>query len=89
MKKEYSKFILTIELTVVTALSAAGMYFAYLSITSGYTGSLPWITAMVSPSWAAYGVSKAFYSNKAKAENMIKIPELMKQNEIGKNEKDF
>lgn len=74
---------------MVTALSAAGMYFAYLSIVSGYTGSLPWITAMVSPSWVAYGVSKAFYSNKAKAENIIKIPELLKDKETQAKERDI
>ena len=70
----------------MTVLSAAGLYFAYISITNGFTGSLPWITAMVSPSWAAYGVSKAFFTDKAKAENKIKIPAFLKADELEKNE---
>ncbi len=81
-KKEFSKLILAWELVVVTAVSIAGFALAYLSVKNQFTGSLPWITAMVAPSWAAYGVSKAFYSDKAKAENKIKIPAYL---ERGKN----
>jgi hypothetical protein len=73
-KKEFSKLLIAWELLVVSAVSAAGFVLAYLSIINGYTGSLPWITALVAPSWAAYGVSKAFFTDKAKAENQIKIP---------------
>ncbi len=81
-KREFSKLILAWELVVVTAVSIGGFVLAYLSIKSQFTGSLPWITAMVAPSWAAYGVSKAFYSDKAKAENKIKLPAYL---ERGKN----
>ena len=35
-------------------------------------GSLPYITTLVGAIWAAYGVSVAFYYNKAKAENLNK-----------------
>lgn len=73
-KKEFSKLILAWELAAVTAISAAGLYLAYLSIQNGFTGSLPWVSTMITPAWAAYGVSKGFYSNKAKEENKIKIP---------------
>ena len=34
-----------------------------------YNGSLPWLAAMVSFPWAAYGVSQAFYYKKSLAEN--------------------
>jgi hypothetical protein len=73
-KREFSKLLIAWELVVVSFVSAAGFILAYLSIINGYTGSLPWITALVAPSWAAYGVSKAFFTDKAKAENQIKIP---------------
>ena len=42
---------------------------AALCIIKDYVGSLPWLTAMVSLPWAAYGVSQCFYYNKSKAEN--------------------
>lgn len=73
-KKEFSKLILAWELAAVTAISMAGLYLAYISVKNGFTGSLPWVSTMITPAWAAYGVSKGFYSNKAKEENKIKIP---------------
>lgn len=42
---------------------------AALCIIKNYVGSLPWLTAMVSLPWTAYGVSQCFYYNKSKAEN--------------------
>jgi len=79
MKSEFSKILMVWELVVVSILSGAGFYLAYLSITHSFSGSLPWITAMVAPSWAAYGVSKAFFTEKAKAENVLKIPAYFEQ----------
>ena len=35
----------------------------------GFTGSLPWLAAMVGFPWTAYGVSQAFYYRKSMAEN--------------------
>ena len=79
MKKEFSKLILAWELVVVTVISFGGFYLAYLCITHNFNGALPWITALVAPSWAAYGVSKGFFTDKAKAENVIKIPAAIEQ----------
>ena len=42
-----------------------------MSIDMGYTGSLPWLSAMVSFPWAAYAVSAGFYYSKSKAENTV------------------
>lgn len=47
------------------------LYLAYMSINMGYTGSLPWLSAMVSFPWAAYAVSAGFYYSKSKAENTV------------------
>lgn len=44
---------------------------AFMAIKNNYLGSLPWLAAMVSCPWVAYGVSQAFYYNKSKAENTI------------------
>ena len=44
---------------------------AVLCIIKDYVGSLPWLTAMVSLPWTAYGVSQCFYYNKAKKENTV------------------
>lgn len=42
---------------------------AALCVINNFTGQLPWLTAMVSLPWTAYGVSQCFYYNKSKAEN--------------------
>ena len=72
-RKEFSKRLIFWEGLLVCALSAGGLYIAYLSVMNAYLGSLPWVTAMVTGAWGAYGVSQAFYYNKAKAENILKI----------------
>ena len=79
MKKEFSKLILAWELAAVTAISLAWLYLAYISVKNGFTGSLPWVSTMITPAWAAYGVSKGFFTNKAKEENKIKIPALIER----------
>jgi len=72
-RKEFSKRLIFWEGLLVTAISASGMYIAYLAIKNSFSGALPWVTAMVTSAWGAYGVSQAFYYNKAKAENILKI----------------
>lgn len=51
-------------------MTLAFLGLAALCIIKDYTGSLPWLTAMISLPWTAYGVSQCFYYNKAKNENM-------------------
>ena len=45
------------------------LILAFYSIKHGYTGSLPWLTAMSGLPWAAYGVSQVYYYKKSLAEN--------------------
>ena len=45
------------------------MALAFICIIKGYTGSLPWLTAMVTLPWTAYGVSQVYYYKKATVEN--------------------
>lgn len=50
-------------------MSLTFLILAFYCIYMGYTGSLPWLAAMVAFPWTAYGVSQAFYYRKAMAEN--------------------
>ena len=69
-KFEFSKVIILQESALVWYSTVKLLNFAEESIRSAYTGSLPYITTLVGAIWAAYGVSVAFYYNKAKAENL-------------------
>ena len=69
----FSKFMRVVDMLIIIALTACTMYFAYLSIKSEYTGSLPYLTTLTSVAWAAYGVDQAAYYSKSKAENTLKI----------------
>lgn len=68
-KKEFSKWLLVQESFLIWFISLGFLALAFYCINLGYMGSLPWLTAMVSFPWAAYGVSQAFYYKKAVKEN--------------------
>jgi hypothetical protein len=44
---------------------------AFYCIYAGFTGSLPWLAAMVGFPWTAYGVSQMMYYKKSMSENTI------------------
>lgn len=67
--KEYSKILLIQESALIWVLTIGMMGLAYLCILKGFTGSLPWLAAMVACPWTAYGVSQAFYYKKSSLEN--------------------
>lgn len=66
---EFSKVLLIQESVLIWIITIAFIGLAYICILLGYLGSLPWLTAMVSLPWSAYGVSQAFYYKKSQAEN--------------------
>ena len=68
-KKEFSKVLLIQESALIWIITLAFLALAAFCVWKDYTGSLPWLTAMVSLPWTAYGVSQCFYYNKAKNEN--------------------
>lgn len=68
-KTEFSKILLIQESVLIWIMTLSFIALAALCIIKDYIGSLPWLTAMVSLPWAAYGVSQCFYYNKSKAEN--------------------
>lgn len=90
-KQEFSKWLLVQESILVWIVTIALIGLAYICILYDYAGSLPWISAMVSLPWTAYGVSAGFYYNKAKAENSkngIKYDTVMKELENNSTSED-
>lgn len=78
MKKwEFSKIIVaaTILLVypVVILLSWRVIELAEMAVTLKFTGALPYLTAIITPAWAAFATILGFYFNKAKGENKEKI----------------
>lgn len=68
-KTEFSKALLIQETILVWIVTLAFIILAYICITNGYIGELPWLTSIVGFPWAAYGVSQACYYRKSQAEN--------------------
>ena len=68
-KTEFSKTLLIQESILIWIMSLTFLILAFYCIYMGYTGSLPWLAAMVAFPWTAYGISQAFYYKKAMAEN--------------------
>mgnify|MGYP003303378691 CR=1 FL=1 len=64
-KKEFSKLLLIQESVLIWIISLSFIVLAFYCISLGYTGTLPWLAAMVSFPWAAYGVSQMFYYRKS------------------------
>jgi hypothetical protein len=69
-KREFSKALLVQESILIWIITTAFIILAFVCVLRGYLGSLPWLTSLISFPWSAYGVSQAFYYNKAKAENL-------------------
>lgn len=51
------------------AVTVGGLVLAAWCIHCGYTGSLPWLSAMVGLPWAAHGTVCAFYLNLCKSDH--------------------
>lgn len=57
------------ESILIWIMTLAFIALAFICVFNGYLGTLPWLAAMVSFPWGAYGVSQAFYYRKSQAEN--------------------
>lgn len=64
-KIEFSKSLLIQESILIWIMTICFLVLAFICISKDYLGELPWLTAMVTLPWAAYGVSQAFYYKKA------------------------
>ena len=63
----------------VFALSWRVVMLAELAIAEKFTGALPYLTAIITPAWAAFATVRGFYFNKRKAENREKIKNAVKR----------
>lgn len=71
MKKrtEFSKLLLIQESVLIWIITLFCLLLSAFCIYRGYTGSLGWLSTIISVSWGAYGVSQTMYYQKSKAEN--------------------
>ena len=76
-KTEFSKIIVAVTIALVYpsvfALSWKVVGLAQYAIAEKFTGALPYLTAIITPAWAAFATILGFYFNKSKAENREKI----------------
>jgi hypothetical protein len=68
-KREFSKQLVSDIRWLLWAVTLGGLALAGLCIWKGYTGSLPWLSAMVGLPWTAHGVVCSFYLNMAKSDH--------------------
>lgn len=68
-KREFSKSLLIQESILIWITTLALIGLAFVCIMSGFTGSLPWLSAMIGLPWTAYGVSQVYYYKKSIVEN--------------------
>ena len=66
---EFSKVLLKQESALIWIMSLSFIVLAFYCIHEGFTGTLPWLAAMVGFPWTAYGVSQAMYYRKSMKEN--------------------
>lgn len=71
MKPAISKVIAIIILVADVILSAATLGLCYLAIVNNYSGSLPFLTALIGMYQAATGYVLGKYMDKSKAENTV------------------
>lgn len=85
-KKEFSKRLLVQESALIWVMTLALLALAFICILSGAYAELPWLTAMVALPWGAYGVSQAYYYKKAEKENILKISQNPKKDDVEEEE---
>ena len=81
-KMEFSKILLIQESILIWIITISFIVLAFVCISSGFFGELPWLAALASLPWMAYGVSQAFYYKKSEKENTkdgIKFETVMAQ----------
>lgn len=81
-KIEFSKSLLRQESALIWIMSLSFIVLAFYCIHEGFTGSLPWLAAMVGFPWTAYGVSQTMYYQKSMKENTaggIKYESIMEE----------
>jgi hypothetical protein len=68
-KIEFSKRLLLQESILIWIITISFIILAFFCVSNQFFGELPWLAAMCSFPWTAYGASQAFYFRKAEKEN--------------------
>ena len=68
-QQEFSKRLISDIRLLLWVVTLGGLVLAAYCISKGYTGSLPWLTAMVGLPWTAHGTVCAFYLNLCKSDH--------------------
>ena len=68
-QQEFSKKLISDIRLLLWVVTLGGLVLAAYCIRTGYTGSLPWLTAMVGLPWTAHGTVCAFYLNLCKSDH--------------------
>lgn len=68
-KTSFSKQLVKDIRSLLWVVTIGGLFLAFYCIHNDFTGSLPWISAMVGLPWSAHGVVCAFYLNMAKSDH--------------------
>lgn len=68
-KLEFSKRLVLDIRALLWIVTVGGLVLAAWCIYMGYTGSLPWLSAMVGLPWTAHGTVCSFYLNMAKSDH--------------------
>jgi len=66
---EFSKRLVADIRLLLWVVTVGGLLLAAYCIHRGFTGSLPWLSAMVGLPWTAHGVVCSFYLNMAKSDH--------------------
>ena len=68
-KREYSKKVISDIRSLLWIVTLGGLLLSAYCIHKNFTGSLPWLAAMVGLPWTAHGVVCSFYLNMAKSDH--------------------
>jgi hypothetical protein len=66
---DFSKRLISDIRILLWVVTVGGLILAAYCIRKGFTGSLPWLSAMVGLPWSAHGVVCSFYLNMAKSDH--------------------
>lgn len=69
--QEFSKVIMRMEMRLLWMNTIGVIGLAYYCVYKEFDAAFPWLSAMVSLPWAAWGVSKTGYTMKSAKENTI------------------
>jgi len=68
-KNTFSKTLLMQESVLIWIITLSYITLAFYCVHEGFSASLPWLTALPTVAWGAYGVSQNAYYKKSAAEN--------------------